>query len=157
TADQRWVAISTSAQSIAERVMHLVGHPELTREPWFATGAGRAQHADELDQAVGDWISQHTQEEVIREFERAQAAVAPIYTVADVFTDPQYQALQSIITVQDPELGPLKMQNILFRLSHTPGQIHSTGPHIGAHNQEIYAQLGLSEQEIAALTREGTI
>lgn len=59
TADGTWVAVSTSAQSIAERVMHLVGRPELIDEPWFATGADRARHADVLDKAVGDWIARH--------------------------------------------------------------------------------------------------
>src|SRR5579872_1302993 len=53
TADGRWLAVSTSAQPIAERVMRLVGRPELVDEPWFATGRERAQHADELDDAVG--------------------------------------------------------------------------------------------------------
>ncbi len=157
TADDRWVAISTSAQSVAERVMHLVGHPELTQEPWFASGAERAKHADTLDEVVGAWIAQHTLEEVTREFEAAQAAVAPIYTVADVMADPQYQALQSIITVDDPELGPLKMQNVLFRLSETPGAIKWAGPRLGEHNQEVYEQLGLDADKLAALAREGVI
>ena len=59
TADGAWLAVSTSAQSVAERVMRLVGRPELIDEPWFATGAGRAEHADELDEAVGGWIARH--------------------------------------------------------------------------------------------------
>ncbi|HEU5227409.1 MAG TPA: CoA transferase [Ktedonobacteraceae bacterium] len=157
TADDKWVAISTSAQSIAERVMHLVGHPELINAPWFATGAERAKHAVELDAAVGGWIAQHTFDEVVKAFEEAQAAVAPIYDVADVLADPQYQALQSIITVADPELGPLKMQNVLFRLSETPGHIHSTGPRLGAHNQEVYGGLGIDQQAQEELKREGVL
>ena len=79
TADGSWVAVSTSAQSIAERVMALVGRPDLIAEPWFATGAGRAEHADELDDAVGGWIVQRSRDEVIDAFDRAQAAVAPVY------------------------------------------------------------------------------
>ncbi|HLI91635.1 MAG TPA: CoA transferase [Ktedonobacteraceae bacterium] len=157
TADDRWVAISTSAQSVAERVMRLVGHPEFIQEPWFASGAGRAKHADELDAVVGAWIARHTLEEVTREFEAAQAAVAPIYTVADVLADAQYQALQSIISVDDPELGPLKMQNVLFRLSETPGEIKWAGPRLGEHNQEVYARLGLNADDLAELAREGVI
>jgi crotonobetainyl-CoA:carnitine CoA-transferase CaiB-like acyl-CoA transferase len=157
TSDGKWVALSTSAQSIAERVMHLVGHPEVIAEPWFQSGAGRAQHADELDAMVGGWIAQHSFVEVIAEFEEAQAAVAPIYDIADVMTDPQYQALQSIITVNDPELGPLKMQNVLFRLSETPGHIEHAGPRLGEHNQEIFGVLGIDAQELEALAREGVV
>ena len=69
TADGSWVAVSTSAQSIAERVMTLVGRPEFIDEPWFATGAGRAEHADELDEAVGGWIAQRSRDEVIDAFD----------------------------------------------------------------------------------------
>lgn len=76
SADGKWVALSTSAQSIAERVMRLVGRADLVDEPWFATGAGRARHADELDAAVGGWIAQRTRDEAIAEFERAEAAIA---------------------------------------------------------------------------------
>ena len=94
-ADGRWVAVSTSAQSIAERVMRLVGRPELIDEPWFATGGQRAQHADELDDAVGAWIAERDRDEVVAAFEKAEAAVAPIYTAADVLADPQYAALGS--------------------------------------------------------------
>jgi crotonobetainyl-CoA:carnitine CoA-transferase CaiB-like acyl-CoA transferase len=74
TADDRWVAVSTSAQSIAERVMQLVGHPEVIGEPWFTSGAERAKHADELDAMVGGWIGTHSLDQVMREFEAAEAA-----------------------------------------------------------------------------------
>ena len=79
TRDGSWVAISTSAQSIAERVMRLVGRPELIDEPWFASGSERAQHADLLDDAVGSWIAERDRDDVVKAFEEAQAAVAPIY------------------------------------------------------------------------------
>src|ERR687884_1233077 len=94
TRDGKWVAVSTSAQSIAERVMRLVGHPEFIDEPWFKSGAERAKHADELDAAVGGWIGEHDFAEVVRAFEEAEAAVAPIYDVVDILNDAQYQALQ---------------------------------------------------------------
>src|ERR671929_1440130 len=105
TRDGKWVAISTSALPIAERVMRLVGHPEVIDEPWFKSGAERAEHADELDAAVGGWIGQHDFDEVVRTFEEAEAAVAPIYDVTDILGVRQYQALQSIIEGPDEELG----------------------------------------------------
>ncbi|WP_031483442.1 CaiB/BaiF CoA transferase family protein [Streptomyces bicolor] len=157
TADGTWVAVSTSAQSIAERVMHLVGRPDLIDEPWFATGADRARHADVLDRAVGDWIARHTRADVLAAFEKAEAAVAPVQDVREVMTDPQYGALDTITTVDDPELGPLRMQNVLFRLSATPGAIRWAGRPHGADTDEILTDLGLTPAELAALREEGAL
>ena len=78
TADDRWVAISTSAQSIAERVMTLVGAADVVAEEWFQSGHGRAQHTDLLDSHVASWVGPHSFNEVIETFEQAHAAVAPI-------------------------------------------------------------------------------
>ncbi|WP_326583496.1 CoA transferase [Streptomyces sp. NBC_00481] len=157
TADGSWVAVSTSAQSIAERVMRLVGRPELIDEPWFGSGADRARHADVLDEAVGAWIARHTREEVIEAFEKAEAAVAPIQDVREVMTDPQYRALDTITTVDDPELGPLRMQNVLFRLSATPGAIRWAGRPHGADTDSVLTELGLSEPDIETLRQEGAL
>ncbi|NKZ03991.1 CaiB/BaiF CoA transferase family protein [Actinomadura latina] len=157
TRDGGWVAISTSAQSIAERVMRLVGRPELIDEPWFATGAERAKHAGTLDEAVGSWIAARDRDEVVKAFEDAQAAVAPVYTAADVMADPQFEALGTIATVPDGELGPVKMQNVLFRLSRTPGRIESAGPPLGAHTAEILARYGVDEAALDDLRAKGVI
>jgi crotonobetainyl-CoA:carnitine CoA-transferase CaiB-like acyl-CoA transferase len=157
TADGSWVAVSTSAQSIAERVMRLVGRPELIDEPWFATGADRARHADVLDAAVGDWIARRSRTEVLAAFEKAEAAVAPIQDVRDVMTDPQYQALDTITTVDDPELGPLRMQNVLFRLSATPGAIRWSGRPHGADTDTVLTELGLTDTELTTLRQEGAL
>jgi len=157
TRDGRWVAVSTSAQSIAERVMHLVGRPEFVDEPWFASGAERAQHADELDEAVGSWIAERDRDEVVRAFEEAHAAVAPIYDVRDVLADPQFNALGSLVRVPDPELGSVLMQNVLFRLSETPGEIRSAGPSIGQHTAEVLGELGIGPDEVAELRRKGAV
>jgi formyl-CoA transferase len=157
TSDGKWVAISTSAQAIAERVMHLVGRPELVNEPWFASGAERAKHADELDDAVGGWIKERTRDEVMREFELAEAAVAPIYDITDIFKDEQFAALETIKTIDDEELGPIKIQNVLFRLSDTPGEIRTSGPKLGKHTVEILKKSGLSDDQIANLKAKGII
>ncbi|MFE9770166.1 CaiB/BaiF CoA transferase family protein [Streptomyces sp. NPDC005931] len=157
TADGTWVAVSTSAQSVAERVMHLVGRPDLIDEPWFATGAGRARHADLLDEAVGGWIAARTRTEVLAAFEKAEAAVAPVQDVRDVMADPQYRALGTITTVDDPELGPLRMQNVLFRLSRTPGAIRWAGRPHGADTDEVLTELGLTPADLGALRAEGAL
>ncbi|WP_067275426.1 CaiB/BaiF CoA transferase family protein [Streptomyces jeddahensis] len=157
TADDHWVAVSTSAQSIAERVMHLVGRPELISEPWFATGADRARHADVLDDAVGSWIARHTRAEVLDAFAKAEAAVAPVQDVRDIMGDPQYAARDALTTVDDPELGPLRMQNVLFRLTETPGGIRWAGRPHGADTDALLTELGLTEEEIETLRSEGAV
>ncbi|MGH8961620.1 MAG: CaiB/BaiF CoA transferase family protein [Jatrophihabitantaceae bacterium] len=156
--DERWVAISTSAQPIAERVMHLVGHPEVIDQPWFASGSSRAEHADELDKYVGSWIAERDLPEVIAAFEAAEAAAAPIYDVRDVLTDPQYRALDSITTVQDPVLGAVRMQNVLYRLSASPGRIAWTGREPGADTRRILSErLGLTDAQLDELDAAAVI
>jgi crotonobetainyl-CoA:carnitine CoA-transferase CaiB-like acyl-CoA transferase len=158
SSDGRWVAISTSSQNVAERVMRLVGHPEVIAEPWFASGEQRARHADRLDGMVGEWIAQRPFAEIIRAFEEAEAAVAPIYDIRDIMADPQFAALKSIVTVPDDELGPIKMQNVMFRLSETPGSVRWAGRPIGADNAAVYGEmLGLDDTQLGELRSKGVI
>ena len=157
TADGKWMAVSTSSQSVAERVMRLVGQPRLIEEPWFRTGRERAQHADELDGVVGSWIAARGAEEVLAAFQEADAAIAPVYDIADVMQDPQYEALQSIVSVPDGDFGSVRMQNMLFRLSDTPGEIRWTGPAKGEHNAEVYGAHGVGADELAELGEMGIV
>jgi len=152
TADGHWVAISTSANTIAERVLKLVGHPEVIEEPWFATGRQRAQHAELLDGYVGDWIGELTRAEVTQAFEEAGAAVAPIYKPSELLADPQVQAMKLITTVEDAELGPVRMQNVMWRMGRTPGRIRTTGRALGADSEEILeGELGLAPEDVKEL------
>ena len=157
TADGNWVAVSTSSQSIAERVLRLVERPEYIAEPWFATGAGRAAHADELDDAVGGWIAARDAAEVIAAFTEAQAAVAPIYDARGIVADPQVQARGTILTVDDPDLGPLQMQNVLFQLSETPGGVRWPAVGHGADTDAVLSAYGFGPDELAELRRRGAI
>jgi crotonobetainyl-CoA:carnitine CoA-transferase CaiB-like acyl-CoA transferase len=158
TRDGQWLAVSTSAQSIAERVMTLVGHPEVIDLPWFSSGETRAQHADELDEMVGGWIAARDADEVVKVFVEAHAAVASVYDVSDVFEDPQYQALDTVTTVEDADLGPLRMPNVLYRLSETPGQIRFTGRAHGADTTDVLGELaGLEPAAVAQLHDQGVV
>ena len=156
-ADGGWVAISTSADSIARRVMQLVGRPGLIEQPWFATGRQRAEHADELDDAVGSWIAERRRDEVVAAFEWAGAAAAPVYDIADVMADPQYRALGSILAVPDEDLGELRMQNVPFRLLETPGRIRHAGRAHGADTKAVFGEAGFSDDEILALSETAVI
>ena len=157
TADGSWVAVSTSAQSIAERVVALVGRPELAEEEWFASGATRAEHADLLDDAVGTWIARHSREEVIAAFEAAEAAVAPIYDPSDIVADPQFNALGTIHRIKDADLGDMAMQGPLFRMSRDGATIAFTGRAHGADTEAVLTELGYSPDELAALYDDGSI
>lgn len=157
TKDGSWVAVSTSAQSIAERVVALVGRPELADEAWFATGATRAEHADLLDDAVGSWIARHSRDEVIGAFEAAEAAVAPIYDPSEIVADPQFNALGTIHRIKDADLGDMAMQGPLFRMSRDEATIAFTGRAHGADTEAVLAELGYTADELTALREDGSI
>lgn len=157
TADGHWLAISTSANSIAERVLVLVGHPEVLDEPWFATGRQRAAHADLLDEYVGGWIAERTKDVVIDEFEEAGAAVAPVYKPSDLLSDPQVNAIEMVTTVEDDDLGPVRMQNVMWRMGGSPGRIRYTGRKHGADTDQVLTEIGCSADEIEAMHRDGIV
>ena len=158
TSDDHWVAISTSADVIAERVMRLVGHPEVIDEPWFSTGATRAQNADLLDGYVASWIGRRTRDEVAEAFAEAGAAVAPVYSPADLVKDPQVRARRMLTHVEDPDIGSLLQHNVLFRLSDTPGGIRFTGRGHGADTDAVLGEdLGLSSERVAELRERGIV
>jgi crotonobetainyl-CoA:carnitine CoA-transferase CaiB-like acyl-CoA transferase len=157
TADGRWLAVSTSSQSIAERVLRLVGRADLIDCPWFATGRGRAEHAAELDEVVGGWIAKRTAADVSAAFDEAQAAVGPVYDVRDIFADPQYAALGTIASVDDDDLGRVKMQNQLFRMSETPGRIRWSGRPHGHDTEEVLAGIGVDAAALAELRARGVV
>jgi crotonobetainyl-CoA:carnitine CoA-transferase CaiB-like acyl-CoA transferase len=157
TADGSWVAVSASATSIAERVLRLVGRPDLVEQDWFATGAGRAAHADEIDAVVAAWVEERSRDEVLRAFEAAEAAVAPIYDAGDVLADPQLEAIGAIRTVEDGRIGPIRMTNVVSRLSETPGAVEWPGREHGRDTDAVLSELGLAADEIVRLRAEGIV
>jgi len=157
TSDDAWVAVSASATSIAERVLKLVGREDLVAQPWFATGAGRVAHIEEIDAAVAGWIAERTREEVLAAFEAAEAAVAPIYDARDLLADPQLAAIDAIVSIEDDELGAIKMTNMISRLSETPGAILRTGRAHGADTAEVLAEVGVDAAELERLRAAGVV
>jgi len=158
TQDERWVAISASATSVAERVMRLVGRPDIVEEPWFDSAGERSRHGDMLDEAVAKWIAERPLSEVSEEFERVGAALAPIYDVEQLMADPHVVDRDSITTVDDEDLGPLKMQNLMFRLGATPGSIRFPGRRLGQDNEDVYREtLGYTPERLAELGEKGVL
>jgi len=157
TADGRWVAISTSATAIAERVMCLVGRADVVSEPWFSSASGRVAHADLLDSAVAEWIAARLFDDVIAAFEAAEAAVAPVYTAADLCADPHVRSTGMITEVVDEHFGSMLMGNVLFRMSDTPGSIRFTGRELGADTDEVLGELGIDAETISKLRDRGIL
>lgn len=131
--DGTWVAISSSADSVAERVLDLVG---LSGDARFASFQGRSANRDEVERHVRDWIGARSSEEVMREFRRVDAAIAPVLDMAAIFRDPHYQA-RGMIT----EVDGIKMQNVIARLSKTPGSVRHPGRPFGADNEAVLGSL----------------
>jgi crotonobetainyl-CoA:carnitine CoA-transferase CaiB-like acyl-CoA transferase len=155
--DGRWLAVSTSVTSVAERVMRTVGHPEVIGEPWFGTGLGRASHGAELDEMVAAWVAGRSREEAIQVLADAGAAVAPVYDVSEVMDDPQYRALDTIVSLPDEDLGTVRMQNVLFRMLATPGQVQFAGRRLGQDNAAVFGELGVGPDRLAELAERGVI
>ena len=123
-ADGRWVAISTSAETVARRVMELIG---LGERPDLQSFGGRIAARDEIDRCLADWIGARTQDDVLAAFEAAEAAAAPVYDMADIANDPHYAARSAIV-----EVDGVPMQGLVARLSKTPGAIRWAGRPLGA-------------------------
>ena len=127
--DGAWVAVSASAESVASRLMVLLGVGDDDR---FASFDGRVQHREALDTIVRTWIGARTEAEVVEGFETAQAAIAPVYTVGDVARDPHVIERGSLITVDG-----VTMPGLIARLSVTPGEVRFAGRALGADTQSV--------------------
>jgi crotonobetainyl-CoA:carnitine CoA-transferase CaiB-like acyl-CoA transferase len=130
-ADGEWVAVSTSAESVAGRVMALVG---VEGDARFASFAGRVEHRDELDDIVRAWIAARSSADVLAAFDAAQAAIAPVMTMSDIGADPHYRARGAIV-----EVDGVTMQGLVARLSATPGRIRWAGRPLDADGDAIRA------------------
>lgn len=151
TRDGEWVAISASTVRTASRLLHLVGSPELTEQPWFAGANGRQAHSEEIDTVLVPWFAEHDRTDAIERCREAGVPVAPVNSAADILEDPQYEALGSVATVEHPILGPVRMPNVLFRLSRTPGRIDWPGPELGQDTEEVLTELGVAAERIQTL------
>jgi crotonobetainyl-CoA:carnitine CoA-transferase CaiB-like acyl-CoA transferase len=157
TADDSWVAVSTSAQRIAERVMELVGHPEVIGEEWFRSGRGRVEHVDLLDEYVGGWIAQRSRAEVLQAFAEAGAAIAPVYDARDIVEDPHIRETEMLVEVPDEDFGTVLMHNVMWRMSASPGRIRFTGRPLGADTDEVLGEVGCTAEDLAALREKGVV
>jgi crotonobetainyl-CoA:carnitine CoA-transferase CaiB-like acyl-CoA transferase len=131
--DGVWIAISTSAESVAHRVLELIGVGDDAR---FASFEGRAAHREELDAVVSRWIATRSSADVFDAFEKAEAAIAPVYRMGDLLADPHVVDRDIII-----EVDGIRMQGATARLSRTPAVVRHAGRSLGADTDEILAEL----------------
>ena len=158
TADGEYVALAASAQPLAMRTFDAIGRPELKEDPRFRDNDSRLENVAELDRLIGDWMADHTRAEALAAFDEADATAAPVYDVPDILEDKQYQAREAAIEIEDPDLGPSHVQNVVPTLSETPGGVDHLGPALGAHNDTVYGGLlGYDESTRADLDSSGVI
>jgi crotonobetainyl-CoA:carnitine CoA-transferase CaiB-like acyl-CoA transferase len=158
TRDGRWLALSAVTDRLVATLLRMLGRdPEAERARFGSVDLRRA-HEDELDALVAQWIATRELAPLLEALVGAGIPAAPVNDVAALFADPHVQARRSFETVLDPKLGPLAMVAFAPRLEGSPARIRSTGPELGAHNEEIYrGELGLSADELADLRASGVI
>lgn len=155
--DGRFVVIGGNGDSIFQRLMKAAGHPEMATDARMATNAGRVQHEPEIDSALAAWCAARDAADILRALDDAQVPAGPIYSVADMFADPHFQArgLFENVTVNGK---PLAIPAILPKLAATPGGTAWPGPEIGSHGDQVLKELlGLTPEEIAALKQRGVV
>ncbi len=145
--DGRWIAISTSSDSVAQRVLALIGAGGDER---FASFSGRFANRDELEGLVADWVSGHTSEEAMRQLNEADAAVSPVYTMAELIEDEHFKQRETFI-----EVDGVLMQSVAPRFSRTPGQVKFAGRALGADTAEVLASLGVVEEPLTSCSGGG--
>jgi|TARA_B110001454_G_scaffold1098_2_gene911 crotonobetainyl-CoA:carnitine CoA-transferase CaiB-like acyl-CoA transferase len=127
--DGEWIAVSTSSDSVASRVMELIGVAEDER---FQTFEGRISNREEVDRLMAEWISQRTLSEALEAFEAAEAAAAPVLNVGELSSDPHVAARDALV-----EVDGLVMQGLVAQLSRTPGEVRWVGRVLGADNETM--------------------
>ena len=154
--DGKHVVIGGNGDSIYKRLMTAIDREDLAKDPSLESNPGRVAQQQLIDAAIGGWTSAHSSSEVIATLEQVDVPVGPIYSIADAFADPHYQARGMFEEVDTPN-GKLKIPAILPKLSATPGQTTWAGGEVGSHTDEVLQTAGFSAEEISSLRKEGDI
>jgi formyl-CoA transferase len=158
TKDGDSILIAANQDSVFRRLAAVMGADELAEDPRYATHGARGEHMTELDEIIAAWTAGFPAEELLALLNEGGVPAGRIYRAKDMFDDPHFAAREAIVRVPHPEFGELAMQNVVPKLSATPGSVRAVGPELGRHNDEVYrGLLGLSTEEIAALAADGVI
>ncbi len=157
--DVKWVVIAANSPNLWQRLCQVIGRPDLLTDERFQTHWLRGQNQKPLDEIISGWAAERDAAEIDRLLNAAGVVCGPVYSVADIFSDPHFQARQMLLGMDDPELGEVTAPGIVPKLSETPGEARFTGPwELGAHNREVYCDLlGMPAAELAELVTAGVI
>nr|WP_315527036.1 CoA transferase [uncultured Achromobacter sp.] len=155
--DNKYVLVAGNGDSIFKRLMGVIGRPDLADAPELANNAGRVKHVVMLDDAISQWTGQHPLDEVLVRLNEGQIPAGKIYDVADIATDPHYQARGMILDGALPDGTPIKLPGIVPKLSETPGEVRSAAPALGQDTDEVLAGLGVDEGKRADWRARGII
>ncbi len=157
-ADGKHVVIGGNGDSIYVRLMNAIGRGDLADDPRLASNPGRVTHQKLIDGAIAAWTDQHTSAQVIEAMEAADVPVGAIFSIADAFEDPHYQARGMFEQVQVPNRDEeLAIPAILPKLVGTPGSTEWPGGKVGSHTDDLLTALGLAADRIAALREQGIV
>ena len=157
TADGAYVVIAGNSDPIYKRLMHTIGRADLAEAPEFAHNDGRAAQSGLLDAAITHWTSSLPIDQVLSALEAAEVPAGRIYSVADIVSDPHYQARDMLLNAQLPGGVSVKMPGIVPKLSETPGGVNWQGPTLGQHTDDILGSLGLTGADIQRLKTAGVV
>ncbi|HEY4211668.1 MAG TPA: CaiB/BaiF CoA-transferase family protein [Steroidobacteraceae bacterium] len=158
TADDRWISIAGSTQSTARRLFEAMDRPELIEDARFATNRARLANVEELEELITAWTTTWNLNELYERLVQFDVPAGPIWNVGDLMSNPQMVAREAIVAVDDEELGPIRMPNVVPRLSDTPGRILHAGPPLGSSTDVVYRDfLGMTESELSHLREQGVV
>lgn len=158
TRDGSYVLITANNDKVFARLAEAMAAPQLASDPRFATVRARALHIDAIDAEVAAWARQRDSHDIQRQLDEAGVPVSLVYTIADIFTDPQYRARDMLVSVPHPRLGPLTLAGVVPKLSESPGRITHVGREIGADTVEVLSDLlGIGPEEMRLLQAASVI
>ena len=160
TRDGAWVLIAANSQPIWKRLVALMDMPELLTDPRFETiqARGQPEHMRAIDAIVADWSRGHEAASLLGLLHQAQVPSTLVYTIADIFKDPHFQARQMLQQVPHEQLGYTTQTGVVPRLSATPGGIYRSGPSLGADSVDVLQRdLQLSPERVQALVASGAV
>ncbi|KKM10155.1 hypothetical protein SY88_15730 [Clostridiales bacterium PH28_bin88] len=153
-----YIYISANADNLFQRLMNLVGHPEMGNDPRYADASSRKQREEELDRVIAAWVAERSVSEAVRELDQASIPSGPVNTVAQIAVDPHIRAREMVVEVDHPVIGRLPLVGIPVKMSRTPGEVRFPPALLGQYNEEVYSGLlNIPAEELAALTEEGII
>jgi crotonobetainyl-CoA:carnitine CoA-transferase CaiB-like acyl-CoA transferase len=158
TKDGRWIAIACTTDKIYQRLAVAMGEPHMAEPQNWGTLANRERDRAKVDAHVGEWTGQRDRDELLRICEEAQVPCGPVYSIDEIFEDPQYAARGNILKMKDERVGELPIPNLVPRLSDTPGSVKWLGPDLGQNNDDVFkGWLGMTDDDMRRLAAEGVI